>query len=49
MLDLYQSGAHISLVAWRTTQGTYWISNTLIDTLSNSEMIAIAASLTRHR
>ena len=49
LLDLYQSGAHISLVAWRTTQGTYWISNTLIDTLSNSEMIAIAASLTRHR
>jgi LCP family protein required for cell wall assembly len=47
VLDLYQNGAHVSLVAWRTPSGVYWVSNTLIDTLSNSQMIGIAASLTR--
>jgi len=46
VLDLYQNGAHISLVAWRTPTAVYWISNTLTDNLSNSQMIGIAASLT---
>jgi hypothetical protein len=49
VLDLYQNGAHISLVAWRTPAAVYWISNTLTDNLSNSQMIAIAASLTPAR
>jgi LCP family protein required for cell wall assembly len=49
VLDLYQNGAHLSLVAWRTPTGVYWISNTLTDGLTNSEMIGIAASLTRLR
>jgi LCP family protein required for cell wall assembly len=47
VLDIYQNGAHISLVAWRTVSGVYWVSNTLSDTLANSQMIGIAASLTR--
>ena len=46
VLDLYQNGAHVSLVAWHTPAAVYWISNTLTDTLSNSQMIAMAASLT---
>jgi LCP family protein required for cell wall assembly len=46
-LLLYANGGRLSLVAWRTPQGVYWISNTLTDTIGNSQMVAIAASLTR--
>jgi polyisoprenyl-teichoic acid--peptidoglycan teichoic acid transferase len=46
-LMLFFNGHKLSLAAWRTTQGVYWISNTLADTLSNSQMLAIAGSLTR--
>jgi len=42
----FKNGGHISLVAWRTASGSYWVSNTLADALSNNEMIGIAASLT---
>ena len=31
LLDLFHNGAHVSLVAWRTPAGVYWISNTLTD------------------
>jgi hypothetical protein len=46
-LLLYANGSKLSLVAWRTPQGAYWISNTLDDHIGNRQMIAIAASLTR--
>ncbi len=46
-LLLYASGGKLSVVAWRTSQGAYWISNSLTDTLSNQQMVAIAASLMR--
>ena len=46
-LLLYANGGRLGLVAWRTPQGAYWISNTLTDTIGNSQMVAIAASLTR--
>jgi polyisoprenyl-teichoic acid--peptidoglycan teichoic acid transferase len=46
-LDLYANGGKVSVVAWHTPQGVYWISNTLTDMLSNQQMVAIAASLTR--
>jgi hypothetical protein len=44
---LFFNGHKLSLAAWRTPQGVYWISNTLTDSLSNSQMLAIAGSLTR--
>ncbi len=44
-LRLYANGGKISLVAWTTPQGVYWISNTLTDTIGNRQMVAIAASL----
>ena len=47
VLLLYFNGHKLSLAAWRTPQGVYWISNTLTDSLSSSQMIAIAGSLTR--
>ena len=44
---LYINQGKISLAAWRTPQGVYWISNDLTDDLSNQQMLAIASSLTR--
>jgi polyisoprenyl-teichoic acid--peptidoglycan teichoic acid transferase len=46
-LQVFRNGAHISLVAYRTPQAVYWVSNTLADAIGNSQMISIAASLTR--
>jgi LCP family protein required for cell wall assembly len=43
----YFNGHKLSLVAWRTTQGVYWVSNTLTDSLSIGQMLGIAASLSR--
>jgi LCP family protein required for cell wall assembly len=45
-LMLFFNGHKLSLAAWRTPQGVYWISNTLTDSLQNSQMLAIAGSLT---
>jgi polyisoprenyl-teichoic acid--peptidoglycan teichoic acid transferase len=46
-LLLYVNGSKLSIVAWRTPQAVYWISNTLTDDISNRQMVAIAASLMR--
>jgi polyisoprenyl-teichoic acid--peptidoglycan teichoic acid transferase len=46
-LALYTDGGKLTLVAWRTARGTYWISNTLTSDLSNAQMVAVAASLTQ--
>ncbi len=46
-LSLYLNGHKLAVVGWRTPRADYWISNTLTDTLSNQQMIAIAASLAR--
>jgi LCP family protein required for cell wall assembly len=46
-LLVYANGGKVSVVAWRTAWGVYWVSNTLTDTLSPRQMIGIAASLTR--
>jgi polyisoprenyl-teichoic acid--peptidoglycan teichoic acid transferase len=46
-LLLFTNGSKLSLVAWKTSQAVYWISNTLTGDLSNSQMVAIAASLTK--
>jgi LCP family protein required for cell wall assembly len=46
-LLLYANGGKLSLVAWRTPQAVYWISNTLTDDIPNRQLVAIAASLTR--
>ena len=46
-LMLFFNGHKLSLAAWRTSAGVYWISNTLTDSLSNQQMISIAGSLTR--
>ncbi len=46
-LQLFAQGGKLVDVAWHTPQGVYWIANTLTNDISNREMMAIAASLTR--
>jgi LCP family protein required for cell wall assembly len=41
---VYTSGGAIQMVALRTPRATYWVSNTILNELSNSTMIAIAES-----
>ncbi len=48
-LMLFFNGRQLTLVAWRTPQGVYWISNSLTSTIGSQQMIAMAASLTRVR
>jgi hypothetical protein len=45
--DLYYDGTRLRLVAWRTGKAVYWISNTLLLSLSDNQMLSIAAS-TKH-
>jgi len=45
-LELFRSGKRLRFVAWRTTAGAYWISNTLTMKLRDDQMLALAASLT---
>lgn len=43
--DLYYSGPHLHMVVLRWNGATYWVVNTLQDTLSNETMLAIAKGL----
>ena len=43
--DLYYSGGNLHMVVLRTKNGTYWVVNTLLDSLSNETMIEIAKGL----
>jgi hypothetical protein len=42
--ELHYDGDRLRLVAWRTKKAVYWVSNTLLQTLSEKQMIAIARS-----
>jgi len=46
-LYLYRDGSRLSVVAWKTPKAVYWVSNTLLRSLTNQQMIGIARSLTR--
>jgi polyisoprenyl-teichoic acid--peptidoglycan teichoic acid transferase len=41
----YGTGSELTLVAFSTPGGTYWVSNTLTNSIPGAELIAIAASL----
>ena len=43
-LELHFEGDRLRLVAWRTPKAVYWVSNTLLQTLSEQQMMAIARS-----
>jgi polyisoprenyl-teichoic acid--peptidoglycan teichoic acid transferase len=44
-LQLIYDGSHLRLVAVRTPTAVYWVSNTLLLSLTNRQMLAIANSL----
>jgi hypothetical protein len=41
-LMVFKDGPRTRLVAWQTKGATYWISNTLLQTISKNDMLAIA-------
>jgi LCP family protein required for cell wall assembly len=43
--DLYYSGSHLHMAVLHANGASYWVINTLLDTLSNETMIAIAKGL----
>jgi LCP family protein required for cell wall assembly len=46
-LMVYRDGKRVRLVAWRTKKAVYWVANTLTQSLSEQQMVGIAASLKR--
>jgi LCP family protein required for cell wall assembly len=42
--SLYVDGSHLRLVSWRSSKAVYWVNNTLLDSLTNQQMLAIAES-----
>lgn len=44
-LFLFYDSKHLTLVAWKTKNACYWVTNTLSKTLRNDQMITIARSL----
>jgi len=45
--ELQFAGDRLRLVAWRTPKAVYWVSNTLLQTLTKRQMMAIARSARR--
>jgi LCP family protein required for cell wall assembly len=45
--EVFYDGSRVRLIAWRTSSGVYWISNTLLQTLSRQQMFALARSVSR--
>jgi len=45
--ELFYDGGRLRLVAWRTPRAVYWVSNTLLRTLTNRQMLALARSARR--
>jgi LCP family protein required for cell wall assembly len=42
--ELVDDGSHIHVIGWRSGNVLYWLTNTLLEELSNSQMLAIAKS-----
>jgi LCP family protein required for cell wall assembly len=42
--DIYLDGENVKMVAWRRGENVYWISNDLLRTLTNDQMIGMARS-----
>jgi hypothetical protein len=41
---MVDDGSHIHVVGWKSGGALYWVTNTLLEDLSNSQMLAIAKS-----
>jgi LCP family protein required for cell wall assembly len=47
--ELFYDGNRLKIVSWRSGKAVYWISNTLLQSLSNQKMLALARSVGRVR
>jgi LCP family protein required for cell wall assembly len=47
VLDEYLQGGAMTLVAWHTAHGVYWISNTIENSIPRAQMVAMAATFIR--
>ena len=47
--QLYFAGERLRLVGWKTSKGAYWVNNTLSQTLSEDQMLAVARSTRKLR
>jgi LCP family protein required for cell wall assembly len=47
--ELFYDGSRLRLVAWRSGKAVYWVSNTLLSSLTNQQMLALARSAGRIR
>jgi LCP family protein required for cell wall assembly len=45
--ELFYDAGRLRIVAWRTPRAVYWVSNTLLRTLTNRQMLALARSSAR--
>ena len=43
--DFYYSGVHLHMIVLKANGATYWVTNTILDSLSNETMLAIAKGL----
>jgi polyisoprenyl-teichoic acid--peptidoglycan teichoic acid transferase len=43
--DIYFDGDRVRMIAWDDDRGSYWVSNTLIESLSDREMLKIAQGM----
>jgi LCP family protein required for cell wall assembly len=42
--EIFSDGSHIHVIAWHSGGALYWLTNTLLEDLSNAQMLAIARS-----
>ena len=42
---IYFDGDRVRMIAWQDDNGSYWVSNTLIESLSNDEMLEVAKGM----
>jgi LCP family protein required for cell wall assembly len=47
--ELFFDGSRLRMVSWRSGKAVYWISNTLLSSLGNKQMLALATSVGRIR
>jgi LCP family protein required for cell wall assembly len=45
--EIFTDGDRVRLVAWRTPQAVYWVTNTILQTLSRKQMLSIARTARR--
>jgi LCP family protein required for cell wall assembly len=45
--ELFYDGDRLRLVAWRSDKAVYWISNTLLHSLGNRQMLGLARSVSK--